>query len=501
MRYIAISLALVIVSCQTTVEDDHAHDAQGGHIIATGPIPTVTATVWTDKTELFVEFPALIVGTTSRFAAHFTILDKHQPVREGKVTVSLIKGEKGIRHSVEAPTSPGIYAPSLLPKEGGIYQLKFDIETPSLSDQIVLNNIKVFDTLEAAEKELGVIEDGAAITFLKEQAWKIEFQTAPVVLGEIFNVISTYGVWKVAPSDYKTLVATSAGTITFNKNLTEGSKVKKGQALLNVSSEGLTSNNLSTEIKKALVDFEQAELEYKRKKQLYEADIVSKAEFEKVEQKYKVAKYNYESLNSGYSAGGKKVIAPIDGYVKAISVGNGTFVNQGSALLTITSHKSTLLETQVSSSYASQLKGIHDVWYQPKSGYWSSLVQTKGHVISVGKEVHDENPLLSVISQVNEFVEMPEGSFTEIQLTYGEPINTLLIPESALMEDYGNFSVMVQVGGESFERRQVVIGRRNGDIAEIQEGLSLGETVVTKGAYQVKMASMSGVAPAHGHEH
>jgi cobalt-zinc-cadmium efflux system membrane fusion protein len=32
-------------------------------------------------------------------------------------------------------------------------------------------------------------------------------------------------------------------------------------------------------------------------------------------------------------------------------------------------------------------------------------------------------------------------------------------------------------------------------------GLKLGEVVVTKGAYQVKMASMSGQVPAHGHSH
>ena len=203
-RYIIVILALGFVSCPAPVEDDHPHDAQGGHIVLTGEIPTVTATIWTDKTELFVEFPALIVGNTSRFAAHFTILNKHQPVREGTVTVSLVKGNKGIRHSVEAPSSPGIFAPSLQPQEEGTYQLIFDIETPSFSDKIVLNEVQVFTSIEAAEIAVAEAEDAGAITFLKEQAWKIEFQTDPVVLGEVYNVISTAGVWKVAPSDYRT---------------------------------------------------------------------------------------------------------------------------------------------------------------------------------------------------------------------------------------------------------------------------------------------------------
>ena len=290
-RYLAIIFVFSFVTCQSPVED-HPHDVQGGHITSIGEIPTVSATIWTEKIELFVEFPALIVGSTSRFAAHFTILDKHQPIRKGAVAVSLIKGAKGIRHAVDTPSAEGIFTPALQPKEAGIYQLVFDIKTPSFSDKIILNDVKVFSSLEAAKIDIGV-ERAADITFLKEQAWKIDFQTTPVVQGEVFNVISTSGIWKVAPSDQKTLVASTEGRVNFKNNLLEGSKVKKGQLLMLLSSKGLTSNNLETEIKKSEADLDQAESEYSRKKQLFESDIVSKSEFEKIEQKYQLAKYTY----------------------------------------------------------------------------------------------------------------------------------------------------------------------------------------------------------------
>ena len=502
MRYIIILIAVALASCQSTENHGHAHDAEGGHINEDIEIPTVDATIWTDKTELFVEYPVLIVGNTSRFAAHFTILEKHQPVREGSVTVSLIKNGKGVRHTVDAPASPGIFKPSLQPKDTGVYQLVFDIKTPLLTDRIVMNDIRVFASIEEAVKNIDKDKDDGAITFLKEQAWKIEFQTAPVIQSEIYDVISTSGVWKVSPSDYKTLVATTNGTVTFkSENLTEGSRVRKGQVLMTVSSAGLTSNNLRAEIQKAKVNYEQAKSEYERKKQLYESRIVPKAEFEQVEQKYQVAKSTYNTLSAGYSAGGKQVIVPFDGYLKSLSVGNGSFVEQGAALVVITSHKSSLLEVQVSSSYAKQLQSIHDVWYQPKSGYWSSLNKTGGSILSVGKEVESDKPLLSIFAKINDVVEMPEGSFTEVQLAFGKPVRTTVIPESALLEDYGNYSVIVELSGESFERRPVTIGRRNANEVEIKDGLTVGEVVVTKGAYQVKMASMSGAVPAHGHDH
>ncbi len=504
MRYIIILMALALASCQSKEEDDHAHDASGGHIDESAETPTMDTTIWTGKTELFVEFPALIVGETSRFAAHFTILEKHKPVTEGSVTVSLIKGSSGIRHTVEAPSSPGIFAPSLQPKEAGIYdELVFELETPSLSDTLVINNVQVFASIEDARKKLGpVVEDGGAITFLKEQAWKIDFQTSMVSQGEIFDVIPTSGVWTVSPTDVRTLVATTSGTVSFkSQNLTEGSKVRKGQTLMTVSSDRFTSNNLSAEIQRAKAEYDQAKSEYDRKKQLYESKIVPKAEFEKIEQRYRVTQSTYETLSAGYSQGGKQVTVPFDGYIKSIAVGNGSFVEQGAALLTITSHQTSLLKTQVSSAYAAQLDNIHDVWYQPQSELWSSINYTGGSLVSIGKEVESNQPLLSVIAKVNEVIAMPEGSFTEVQITYGQPSEGPVIPESALLEDYGNYSVIVQLSGESFERRPVVLGRRNGSEVEIKEGLSIGEVVVSTGAYQVKMASMSGQVPAHGHEH
>lgn len=503
MRYVILFFLLIMFSCQSTEDHGHSHDEADGHAHANEGKPTVDFTVWTSKSELFVEFPALVVGETSRFAAHFTVLEGHQPVREGKVTVSLIKGDNGIRHIVDAPSSPGIFTPSLQPKEAGSHQLVFDLKLPDYSDQLVLKKIQVFATREEAEQALGGAEEnGNAISFLKEQAWKMEFQTAPVVRKEIYQTIHTSGIWKVAPSDHQTVVANTDGRVSFKPGvLTEGSPVKKGQILMTISSSGLTTNNLEAEIQKAKAAYEQARSEYERKTELYDSRTVPKAEFEQVEQKFLVAKTNYETLNSGYSTGGKQVVAPMNGYIKSIQAVNGGFSAQGDALVTVTSHNSSLLQVQVSPRYGAELQNIQNLWYQPKRGLWSDLNEKGGKIISVGKEVQVAQPLISVFAEVNENVEIPEGSFTEVQLAVGQPSESLVVPVSCLLEDYGNFSVIVQLSGESFERRNVTVGKRNGSEAEIIKGLESGEMVVTKGAYQVKIASMSGQAPAHGHAH
>ena len=500
MKYIIIVLAFLAMSCNNKTEDAHAHNPDGSH--AGEEIPRIDHTIWTDKTELFVEFPALIVGNASKFAAHFTVLNKHQPLREGSVTVSLIKDGKGIRNTVDAPSSPGIFSPAIQPKEAGNYQLVFDLKTPEYSDKITIDNVTVYANVDEAIKALGIAEDDGSISFLKEQAWKINFQTAPVVSGNVYDVISTSGVWMPAPGSVISLVAKSNGVVDIAvTNLTEGTQVKRGQLLINVSSQGLASNNLSTEIAKARSNFEQSKAEYERKKQLYESKIVPKAEFEKVESNFEIAKSNYQSLSSGVSGGGKQIRAPFDGYITAINVANGDYVDQGVSLVTVGTHQSRVLKTQIAPSYGLTMENVQGIWYQTKDGQWSNVASSGGSILSIAKDVDNNRPLISVFAQVNDDIEMPEGSLTQVQIAVGNATQNTMIPVNALLEDYGSYSVMVQLSGESFERRPVKIGKRNGENVEVLQGLEVGEVVVTTGAYQVKMASMSGSTPAHGHDH
>ena len=488
------------MSCNDKAEDAHAHNEDGSHVGE--EIPRLSHTIWTDKTELFVEFPALIVGNGSGFAAHFTVLDKHQPIQEGSVTVSLIKDGQGIRNTVDAPSSPGIFSPAIQPKEAGNYQLVFELKTPDYSDKITIDNVTVYANTDKAINALGVAEDDGSISFLKEQACKIDFQTAPVISGEIYDVINTSGVWMPSTSSVKSLVAKANGVVDFKvNNLTEGTAVKKGQLLMSLNSQGLTSNNLSTDIASAKAKYQQAKSEYDRKKELYESKIVPKSEFEKVESNFEIAKANYQSLVSGVSGGSKQIRAPFDGFIKSITVSNGNYVNQGAALVAIGTHQSKVLKTQLAPNYGLTMENVQSIWYQTKDGQWADVTDAEGKILSIGKDVEREQPLISVFAQVNDDVDMPEGSLTQVQIAMGNATQNTMIPVNALLEDYGSYSVMVQLSGESFERRAVKLGKRNGENVEILQGLQAGEVVVTTGAYQVKMASMSGSTPAHGHEH
>jgi RND family efflux transporter MFP subunit len=258
---------------------------------------------------------------------------------------------------------------------------------------------------------------------------------------------------------------------------------------------------LSTEIANARANYEQAKSEYERKKELYNSKIIPKAEFEKVERNFSIAKSNYQSLASGVSGGSKQIRAPFDGFIKSIMVSNGDYVEQGVGLVSVGTHQSKVLRTQLAPNYGLTMENVQGIWYQTKDGQWKNVTDAEGSILSIGKDVERENPLISVFAQVNADVDMPEGSLTQVQIAMGSATQNTMIPANALLEDYGSYSVIVQLSGESFERRPVKIGKRNGENVEILQGLEVGEVVVTTGAYQVKIASMSGSTPAHGHEH
>lgn len=500
MKYLLLMLLplSVLAACNQSTDHGHAHEEDTqGH--AHGTELSVDTTIWTDQVELFVEYPAFVVGHSSRFAAHFTRLEGHKPVTEGSVTVSLIKGKTGIRHTVEKPSSPGIFTPSLQPTEAGEYQLVFELKAPGLNERIDAGRVNVYPNDEAVAEALSNRDQGEPeISFLKEQAWKIDFKTAPVRKDTVYGTVKLSGKWMPSPGTQRTLNAGSSGNVLFEiPGMVEGIEVNKGQVLMRISGENLNVGSIESEIRKAKAEFEQAKSEYGRKKELHELEIVPGAEFEEVEKRFEVAQANYQQLLKNYGANGVAIRAPFNGYVKQISVGNGAFANAGQPLLTIGSDLTSMIQATAAPDERDLIAQTKKVWIVGDGG----PLPVKGRVVSIGRNVTQDNPMLPVFIEVQTPVAAVEGSLAEIHLGFSSGQTGLVVPKSALLEDFGTYRVVVQTGGEAFEMRPVKVGAFNGNQVAITEGLRVGEWVVAEGAYQVKMASMAGSAPAHGHAH
>jgi cobalt-zinc-cadmium efflux system membrane fusion protein len=83
----------------------------------------------------------------------------------------------------------------------------------------------------------------------------------------------------------------------------------------------------------------------------------------------------------------------------------------------------------------------------------------------------------------------------------GQRLSGVIIPASAILDEDGRPIAYVQPEGESFEKRALRLGGREGDRVLVLDGIKDGERVVNGAPYQVRLASLSTSVPAHGHEH
>ncbi len=75
-----------------------------------------------------------------------------------------------------------------------------------------------------------------------------------------------------------------------------------------------------------------------------------------------------------------------------------------------------------------------------------------------------------------------------VAIAIGDPQEVLAVPQRAVLGDLGNLFVFVR-DGNTFERRNVVIGMKAGDQVEIVEGVLPGDNVVTEAQYQLQFAT------------
>ncbi|WP_320018548.1 efflux RND transporter periplasmic adaptor subunit [Labilibaculum manganireducens] len=474
-------------SAETEAHEDHA---------------TESLTLFNDKTELFVEFPTLMIGHTSQFLTHFTNLESYKPYTEGKLTVSLIKEGKVVRQTVEAPAREGIFTPNVQAKEAGIYTLVFDIESKYGKEQFSAKNIRVYKNHEEAElAETPEIAEG--INFLKEQAWKIDFATSEAKLSPFQQIIKTTGILLPSVNMEKQIVAKSSGIVHFqSQDLVPGKNIKKNDPIFNLSGNGLAGNNISTQFTEAKTNLEKAKSAFERAKTLREDQIISEKDFVEAKSNFENASVNYESINKDYNSNGFLIASPVSGFICDVYVNEGQYVEKGDVLAKVDQGSKLLLKADVYQKHLQQLKHIKSANFKlPYSEQIFDTEKLNGRLIAYGKDIHEDDYTTPLYFELDLTSDLYAGSFVEVYLKSERSSNVLHIEKSAVLEDQGLKYVFVQLSGESFEKRFVTIGISNGQEVEITSGLKAGERVVSKGAYFVKLASMAGALPAHTHEH
>jgi len=514
-----LGFALVLLtSCQNTPPPtENAHSADH----------SVSITRWTDKTEVFVEFPSFVVGKESPLAVHLTDLNTYQPVSSDTLTTSL---ERQDGHNVtvhtETPTAPGIYRPVINPDAPGKYRLAF--HRISSGDQ------RVYDTIEAGIVEVATTEEDllhqdeepqqAGITFLKEQQWRMEFATAPVSEKELQATLKLHAEVKPRAGGEVHIAAPVGGRgLAGEKGVpAPGQKVEPGELLamvLPLHSSATSRTELESTVKTAQAELEAAQQEFRRVQDLYKDRIVPKRRVEQAQKDVAVLQARLASARSQMSlldvsqTFNEKLVSPalerftlrspLAGTVVTVKLTPGALLETGQELFTIVDLERVWIEGRV---FEPDLAKVHDVeqvrFVTPALATPLILSAPDAHLVTIGSVIDPVTRSVPLILEAkNPQGQLRIGLHGELFVPTGEVIRGLAIPTSAVVDDKGIAVAFVQRAGETFERRELALGVQSDGYVHVNSGLVAGERVVTQGAYRVHLASLSSELPAHGHAH
>ncbi len=215
---------LLIFGCTNNPKANHNKNGE--------EVPSVAVTQWTDKMEIFMEYPTMIKNTEGKFIIHLTFMDDFQPIRDGSVTLTFLHsdGKKFEFHKNEL-LREGIFTPILELPLIGEYEFTVLYHESRMSESFLIPNFIVY---EAGNKIPVSEEDEGGISFLKEQQWIIDFATATTQLKSIRKSINAVGEILPKQSHYAEISSPVDGILRIDDNASmviPGTPVKKGQIL------------------------------------------------------------------------------------------------------------------------------------------------------------------------------------------------------------------------------------------------------------------------------
>ena len=262
--------------------------------------------------------------------------------------------------------------------------------------------------------------------------------------------------------------------------VSEGERVAAGQTLIELDNSVMRSS--LDEVKKGL---SLATTLFEKQERLWKQGIGSEVQ-------YLQAKTNKESLEQRIQTvqnqlAMTRVKAPFAGTVDEMNAKEGEFAAPGMALGRLISSGKASVTADIPESYANIVgKG------QKVDLFFPSINKTlEARVTQVSDYINPDNRTYKVYVNLPASAEYKPNMLATVQVRDYEADQALSVPAALVQQDMsGNNYVfvwkLVKDGIGLVEKRAVEVGKNNGERVEIKSGLTLGETLVDKGARTVR---------------
>lgn len=491
-------------------DTDHlAHDDHGEND-AHGHGGGISVTQYTEKSELFMEYGVLMKGVPEELIIHLTRLSDFTPITEGTLEVRLIS-ESGETYSEtsNAPVRDGIFLPVITPPFASAARMELHLRSSELLDAQVIENVEIHvSSYQAPHEHEEEAEDPNALSFLKEQQWKIDYATEIVEERPIRQATPALATLRLPASGQALLPAPASGIVRFVNSKTAieiGSETSKGQTLFTIEPDASWQVGLA----KLSEDYQLAQAELERVRSLQKKNAVS-------EKRVLEAEIRLQTLKSALKqTGGEAAFddpsklraiakSPFDGIASAIYVKPGQRVEAGEPLALVINPSQLVLEAQVVPARIDATADLVDAMFRLAGSSRLYLVSDLGGRLLSQTPLTNEESGLAVVRFLftNPGGKLIAGSKASAHILSGKAGATgVAIPLAAIHEEEGIPIVYVQTEGETVEKRYPRIGVSDGAYTHAKTGVQAGERVVTKGATSIRLSTLTTSEMGHGHAH
>lgn len=488
-------------------------------------------TAYTHNAEFFMQHEGLEVGKKACITLYATALSNFKPMQVHEATVLLRAGGKS--HTATATAhNEGMFHFELTPEAAGDGMLyitvgnetaHFDVcvaehgaehahahnhehshegHSHSHSHEGHDHSAHSHGHSHAPHPGHGMETEGKPgdVTLTKEQSWKIDFATEVATESDFGGSVKVVAKVEALPEDFTTVVATTSGKVKFAGNVVAGTKVSVNEPLFYLDGSDVTDNDVAVKFAEAESNYELAKADYERKKNLFIDKIVSEREYQAAEALYLQSQARFESMKRSFGAGKVTLRPSMDGYISAVHVSNGDYVEPGTVLATIQRSGAVNVVAEVPVRYALMLQNIVTVNIETAIGVFD-MADFGGDCI-IGNSVNECN-MLPVTVTINDLPGVVTGSIVTMYLSFA-PLtdHCIAVPRTSIVEEMGNMFVFVQNNPISFEKRSVKLGETDGHYVQILSGIEPGERVVSKGGIILKLSQGAAALDPHaGHVH
>jgi membrane fusion protein (multidrug efflux system) len=282
-----------------------------------------------------------------------------------------------------------------------------------------------------------------------------------------------------------TVSAELAGTVAEIK-FQNGALAKQGDVLVR-----LDASSEESQLHTAEADLELARADLERARDLAARKVVSKAELDSAESKFKQKEGTVGNMRAMIVK--KEVRAPFDGLLGIRLVNVGQMVTAGQQVVSLQALEPLYVDFALPQQYLSKLSEGLDVHVQtdvmPGHDFVGKLTALNSSVDPVTRNVALQGTL------ENRDHALRPGMFAKVEVMLPEKHKTLVVPGTAISyAPYGDSVFVIETkkddktGKESQMLRQafVRVGEARGDFVSINEGLEPGQTIVSAGVFKLR---------------